>query len=276
VTKGEAIEKLEGLLARVRMRAVRAKAFDAAPAVSWSPAPSKVEVDDRRVATEAVEPESIELEAEEPVTVEPEADQPSEADRMVASGEGMLSDSEIEVEPGAESHDSRERLVAAGPVSVEQVSAQAVAAEPLPVEPVAPVQESTPPLDVTDLDDVVAPEEEPPISSRRMVVAQADERLAHMAFGSDEPPAPLHTPPPESGRLPATPAADFDPDPDVTGVRDATPLLPLRAQPVAREMAPDAMRPQLVPSDMVADVIAEAQGFSPSTFVGLLDASLSL
>jgi hypothetical protein len=96
-----------------------------------------------------------------------------------------------------------------------------------------------------------------------------------MAFGTEEPRQPLHTPPPESGRLPAAPVADFDPD--VTGVRNATPLLPRRpVEPVPHEIVPEATRPQLAQSDAVAEVIAEAQVFAPSTFVALLDASLAL
>jgi hypothetical protein len=38
----------------------------------------------------------------------------------------------------------------------------------------------------------------------------------------------MHTPPPESGRLPAATVADFDAD--VTGVREASPLAPLRTK----------------------------------------------
>jgi hypothetical protein len=168
-----------------------------------------------------------------------------------------------EVRP-SDGHDSRERLVAA----------EFAAPEPAPVERAAPVHESTPPLDMADME-VVAEEEEPPASSRRTVASQPEERLAQMAFGVEEPRPPLHTPPPESGRLPAAPVAEFDAD--VTGVRNATPLLPRRNdQPVRRELVPEATRPQLAPSDVVAEVIAEAQRFAPSTFVALLDASLAL
>jgi hypothetical protein len=91
-----------------------------------------------------------------------------------------------------------------------------------------------------------------------------------MAFGAEEPAPPRHTPPPESGRLPAVPAVEFDAD--VTGVREATPIV----LPRPRELVPEATRAALVPSDGVADVVGEAQRFAPTTFAELLDASLAL
>jgi hypothetical protein len=76
-----------------------------------------------------------------------------------------------------------------------------------------------------------------------------------MAFGTEEPPEPLHTPPPESGRLPT--AAD--------GTSRAAPKL-----------FPESIRADLVSRHDVAEVIGEAQRFAPSRFVTLLDASLGL
>jgi hypothetical protein len=136
---------------------------------------------------------------------------------------------------GSDSHDSRERLVAAEPAAPEAA----------PAERVALVRESAPPVDMADLE-VVAEDEEP-----------------------------LHTPPPESGRLPAAPVTEFDPD--ITGVRNATPLLPRRAEePVRHELVAEAIRPQLVRNDAVAEMITQAQQFAPATFVELLEASLAL
>jgi hypothetical protein len=223
-------------------------------------------------------------------------------------------DTEIEIEVPSDGHDSRERLVTAEPVSVEVVAVDAVAIElgsieALEAEPAlledaavesaalitsrppsrpsdesevhsAAAQESTPPNESADLDQPAA-EERPPISSRRVVsseISQPVERLAHMAFDSEEPPAPRHTPPPESGRLPAAASGtELELEPDDTGVRGATPMLPLRAfQPALRELTPDAVPAEVAPSDAVADVIGEAQRFAPATFVALLDASLAL
>ncbi len=153
-------------------------------------------------------------------------------------------------------------------------------------------------MDVTEMD-LVPHEEEAPISSRRVVSSEPEEQLAQMAFGADEPPVPLHTPPPESGRLPSAPADEFDregdatqsgrlrtapvrefeQDPDFTGVRNATPLLPLRTSRSpcrASEFEPEETRVMRAPNDAVADVVAEAQKFAPATFVALLDASLGL
>jgi hypothetical protein len=158
-------------------------------------------------------------------------------------------------------HDSEERLVAAQSEPPEEPTVVIAAA----------TRESTPPIDVTDVEIVDEEEEEAPISSRRSVASQPEERLAEMAFGGEEPREPLHTPPPESGRLPAAPPV-VDYDADVTGVRSSTQA----PRPPEPELVPEPVRPQVGPSDAVAQVIAAAQRFAPETFVALLDASLAL
>jgi hypothetical protein len=162
--------------------------------------------------------------------------------------------------------DSEERLVAV----------QSEPAEEPTVVLVAAASDSIPPIDVTEVEIVEEEEEEEaPISSRRTVASQPEERLAEMAFGGEEPRQPLHTPPPESGRLPAAPAVDFDPD--VTGVRNAAPIAEHHQEPESRrELVPEPVRPQLSPNDRIAEMIAKAQSFAPQTFVALLDASVSL
>jgi hypothetical protein len=236
VTRGEKIEKLEALLARVRMRFVREPAERVVEANGGGPdATLSVDVD-----TSEIRPEIAAVERTEPT-------------------------------PPSGEHDSRERLVAA----------EAVA------HPRAPAVQSVPPIDVTEVEVDLAgavgdasadgEDDEPPISSRRTVGSQAEEQLADMAFGAEEPQPPLHTPPPESGRLPASAAADFEPESDFRGPRDATPMLPRRSgESPPREMSPQSTKPQRVPNEAVAEVIAEAQRFVPSTFVALLDASLGL
>jgi hypothetical protein len=110
-----------------------------------------------------------------------------------------------------------------------------------------------------------------------------EERLAELAFGSEEPQSARHTPPPKSGRLPAPPAGDFDPD--VTGVRvtpglsveeEATPISAPPAEPSV--LSPQPVRAQLASGTnvRVPDIIGEAQAFAPATFLALLEASLSL
>jgi hypothetical protein len=167
-----------------------------------------------------------------------------------------------------ESAESRERLVAAEPVALD-VTEPSSAPEPAPGQ-----LESLPPGDLEAAGEE-EPVEEGPASSRRPVAPEPEERLAAMAFGSEEPAPPRHTPPPESGRLPAAPIVEFDGD--VTGVRDAQsiPQTAARAS-VTAELEPQATRPAVVPSDEVVDVLGEAQRFSPATFVALLDASLAL
>jgi hypothetical protein len=171
-----------------------------------------------------------------------------------------------------EGQDSDERLSAAPPVS-----------EPAAVDvgPVAPrVEVISDEEGVADEDEAL---DEAPASSRRPVMPPPEERLAELAFGSEEPQSARHTPPPKSGRLPAPPAGDFDPD--VTGVRvtpglsveeEATPISAPPAEPSV--LSPQPVRAQLASGTnvRVPDIIGEAQAFAPATFLALLDASLSL
>lgn len=108
--------------------------------------------------------------------------------------------------------------------------------------------------------------EEAPVSSRRPVMPEPEQRLEEIAFGAEEPSPPRHSPPPESGRLLAAPGAQFDAPKDVA----------VAAAPRARDLVPEAIVADLAGKAEVADVIGEAQRFAPSTFVELLDATLAL
>jgi hypothetical protein len=115
-----------------------------------------------------------------------------------------------------------------------------------------------------------------PASSRRPV--ESEEQLADMAFGPAAPQPPRHTPPPESGRLPAAPPDEFD-DVDVTGVRSATALAKDDREPAAvppETITAEASRPVLAATADVADVVGAAPKFAPKTFAELLDATLAL
>jgi hypothetical protein len=142
-----------------------------------------------------------------------------------------------------------------------------VMAEPEPIEPTGSPELVAPkPAPVTEVEPEPA-EEEPPASSRRPLAPQPEERLAEMAFGATEPRPAMHTPPPESGRLPAAPAADVDfPDED-TGVHAAHPPTPI---------TPEATRAELSGSAGVARTQGAVAVFQPKTFAELLDASLKL
>lgn len=119
-----------------------------------------------------------------------------------------------------------------------------------------------------------------PASSRRAVTPAPEERLAQLAFGAGEAEPPRHTPPPKSGRLPSPPTELLD---DVTAVRESTPIAAAEdsVHPSVRTVQPSVLvpqtsRPNLGPLESVPDVIGQAQNFAPSTFLALLDASLSL
>jgi len=117
---------------------------------------------------------------------------------------------------------------------------------------------------------VIQESEETPVSSRRPVAPEPEERIEDVAFGAEEPSSHRHSPPPESGRLPAA-LPERELDADVTGVREATPMAPR-----AHELVPEATRAELASHDAVADIVGEADRFAPSTFASLLDASLGL
>jgi hypothetical protein len=123
---------------------------------------------------------------------------------------------------------------------------------------------------IAEPDDV----EEAPASSRRPVAPPPEQRLDEMAFGSVEPEPPRHTPPPESGRLPAAPEVEFDGD--ITGVRDATRSAHPPAPAPIMAIVPEATLADLAPNDQVADVVNPVHAPEPTTFVGVLDQSIAL
>jgi hypothetical protein len=185
------------------------------------------------------------------------------------------------VPPLREPFDSGEQIAAAPSVtsSVPSVEVPSIAADSdngPSIEQVEALSEDE--GAVGDEDEEIV---EAPASSRRPVASPDEEHLADLAFGSEDPQAPHHTPPPKSGRLPAQPVVDFDAD--VTGVRSAVSPEHDVTQPSALEVPPPVLTAQptrarlgSVPDAPVADVIGEAQRFAPATFMALLDASLSL
>ncbi len=260
VINAEMVKRLEGLLERVRARG-------ASPRVSSREAtPAAVVANETRV--EAAPSEA----GGSPLAPAPSGWSKPEADTLVRPSGMAPALAEPESVAAGGAHDSRERLMAAPKTAPDEVSEL----------PPPRALESAPPIEEAEIEIVAQEEtaelEEPPASSRRPVEPQPEERLAEIAFGNAEPLPPLHTPPPESGRLPAAGAAEFEQGGDLGDTHGPTPLLPRRMPETAavRELAPDALRAQLVPSDAVFDVIADAQRFAPATFVALLDASLAL
>jgi len=301
VSRSETIARLETLLARVRARAEEPRETRqplaavappiaavappvaavaplvaavvqplavAPPSVPTDPPPSE-EIDALTIPPPAPPPPPARptLPLPPPSAPEPHimrAVMPTETDVVVevemppeAMGDAVI-DFTAEEGMSGEPLDSVERLVAAEPLTGAVV--EIPAPESLGEAP-------------ADLLAVVEEIEEAPVSSRRPVVPEPEERLADLAFGSEEPSPPLHTPPPESGRLPAASSPmEVDTDTaDVTGVREAPPLATR-----THDLVPEATRADLAPHDAVADIVAEAQRFAPSTFAALLDASLAL
>ena len=288
MSKVVTISKLEALLARIRTRAAEPRSPRQAFVAASAPVPATP-----RVAVVPA-PEPLVGVAPPPPTplaaVRPARPEPSEALEETTLPPPPLvdvssdADFEVEVEipepspvpavasEAVEGKDSSERLSAAPPVT----------AEPAVVD-MSPAIER---VEVISDEEGVADEDEEmdegPVSSRRPVMPPPEERLAELAFGSEEPQSARHTPPPKSGRLPAPPAGDFDPD--VTGVRATGRSVDEEAAPLSVPPAePSVLTPQPVRAELasganvrVPDLIGEAQAFAPATFLALLDASLSL
>jgi hypothetical protein len=316
---GHMIARLEALLARIRSRAEEPRPVRTAVAHAASSAAAHA-VSAAPAAPPAVEPPNPTKPSDHPSIVDDELGEwptrppPGPLANAVNEAAGVrppavppappapAAEETVPEKAGPEkAYESRERLVAAPSIASEEVAhshgaVDAGAASAPEVEAIIE-EDASIDADVAEVGEDSALEEAP-ASSRRTVTQQPEERTAQIAFGADEPARePLHTPPPESGRLPAA-AGTIDFDGDVTGVRDSAPVAPLRPEragvPAAegeapkpeaadvasgkatRELVPEPTHPNLPAGDAVAEVIGEAQRFSPGTFVALLDASLAL
>jgi len=313
VSKGQTLARLEALLSRVRSRATepritpaiaapppaeeRTELAAAAPAHAPAPetaappahlpsppppAPAPAPVFDLDEPTDELESTQQRAVPSRSAPMRTEADIVVEVEVQATTRETVVAVPVDEVPPLA--LDSRERLVAAEPVAPLAESAPAPEPEPSPILSVQieePVEELVPEL-VPEREHEREPEEveveEAPASSRRPVAPPPEERLDEMAFGSVEPEPPRHTPPPESGRLPAASEVEFDGD--ITGVRNASrsahPPAPAPAPAPVIAIVPEATIADLSASDEVADVVSPAHAPEPVTFVGVLDQSIAL
>jgi hypothetical protein len=182
-----------------------------------------------------------------------------------------VEDASVEAVAVPAGSDSAERLVVAESPSSAPPEALAVEAAAPPREPPPSTLESVGEFEPELPTDAIDSVDEPAPASSRRPVATASENHLTLAFGSDEPRPPRHTPPPESGRLPSPVGGAFEDDGDVGDVRIDPPG---RRSPT--ELEPEATRAKLEAAAGVADVIGQAQRFSPATFLMLLDASLEL
>lgn len=233
MSKAETIARLNKLLERVRTRAgsrlTASSSTVAAPDLQPAPAEEPVQL-----STWTPPP------LEDPA---PEVNIAVDVDYVEAT-QVSASDPNAESE-GSSRFDSTERLVAAstevGEISVDE----------------GPPLAADVPMDVVEEE----PAEPAPASSRRPVMPEPEDRLEQMAFGAEEARPPLHTPPPESGRVPAAPADEFDSEP---------PGMP------NEPLVPELIRAVIEPSASVAQLVSYASRAFPTTFSALLDETLSL
>ena len=262
MTSAGMIGRLEALLERVRSRAAAPRSSRlgtrAAPQSTGDDAENLEDIPRQQLENTDVD-----------IVVEMEGDEegrrfaggapsgmPVRVPKLDVAGDGTPPPERVRTDEasGNRAFDSRERWVAAEPIVSEGLGELRDAAA-VQVPPSEKGATSLP--SAAGFDDSASEEmsEKSPASSRRPVVSEPEEQLAEMAFGTEEPLEPLHTPPPESGRLPTT--AD--------GTSRSVPKL-----------FPESIRADVVASHDVSEVVGEAQRFAPSRFVALLDASMAL
>jgi hypothetical protein len=260
MSKAQKVAKLEALLARIQTRAAEPRVSRVELGSAVPPAEVQVVADAQEDVETMIAPVR-----HQPAMTDPEIVMEVE---VQASTQDAVLAVPVEETLVPEALESRERLVAAEPVAPEPATVETIAPGAIEDEPtVAIAVEPEPPPELTaEAAELISEEdiEEAPVSSRRAVAAQPEERLAEMAFGAEEPRPPRHTPPPESGRLPAAPAAEYDGD--VTGVREAP----------KPEIVPEVTLADVAASDVVADVLGQPKPLAPPTFLAALDASLAL
>lgn len=316
----EKIARLEGLLERVRARAAMPRrpavpapvSFDSAAAVPTG----KVELPSESVAAElstgvlaassqaigfdgagteaptgrvSTVPPRVDVPEPEPSSIEVSASELTEVEvsdvelDVEVSSEVVEVDVDVEVSepelPAARKdfESGAQRVVASAGFEAEEHAPSDLAstgesyAEPEPLEAAAPANEI----------------DEPPLSSRRPVVASEPPAEAY-------PSAPRHTPPPESGkqvavssvpvgRVPSVPAPSGE-EAFVSGwrepglasqpPRESAPPVSTRAE--ARAMSAEIIEPVLPADAHVARVEGAAPAFAPRSFGELLDATLAL
>jgi hypothetical protein len=278
VSKAHTLAKLQELLARVRARANESRAPPANDPTVASAAPSPQPPPGEPVELSTWSPPAL-------VDIAREAEVEVEVD-YVETTQASLADRGAGTEaPAHGTSESVERLVAAQRAAPETIlDLAAPISENAGSEPPAtgstveidrPNEDAARPLET----EVGADEEEPepgPASSRRPVMTtEPEERLEQLAFGTTESPPPRHTPPPESGRMPAAPAA-IEPEGGATGLRDVLASAPEPAPSAVVQLVPQPTRAALDSRDDIAEVLGQAQAFQPATFEALLDATMSL
>jgi hypothetical protein len=249
VNKAETLSRLEILLERVRVRA-GARGGSAA-----SSAPATTDTVD---AAPVEEPVQLSTWTPPP----PEAPAPDVAIAIdvdyVETAQVTRADSRSE-DSHADRFDSTERLVVAG--SADDAADELIP-EPEPIENGEQAVETQPPTDAP-VEEAVESEPAPASSRRPVMMTEPDDRLERIAFGAGDARPPLHTPPPESGRVPAAPADEFDSENP-------------EARHLAEPLVAEATRAILESRGPVAELTGAPRRSVPTTFSALLDETLSL
>ncbi len=269
MSNAKAIAKLESLLERVRMRAGMRAGFG--PALAAPVAHDDAEVVEAPVQMSTWTPPPPDPEPDAALAVDVDFTETTQTDAVA----GRLDSTErLVVVESATGYASTRQELPSTDDEVDDLRARSAEADDDELTTDA-TQLRTDEVGEAHTDDVGEPitddaeeqaAEPAPASSRRPVMPEPGEHLDQMAFGSGEAPPPLHTPPPESGRVPAAPADDFDSEaPEADDA--AQPDEPLVAQ---------ATRAQLDSSVHVAKVVGVKARLAPATFLAALEETLSL
>ncbi len=135
------------------------------------------------------------------------------------------------------------------------------------------------PSPADELADDEGAEDRAPASSRRPVAGLPTEPpLDQLAFDSEEALPALHTPPPESGKVPAAPdITDYDRDlGDVENQSEGSQSAERVFDSAPEELVPETTRPTFDATVAVAQFVGQAVPFAPTSFLALLDATLGL
>jgi hypothetical protein len=255
VSKAETLTRLNRLLERVRTRAGGRDSLTVGAA---------------QATAEPVAPEPVEEPVQLSTWTPPPPDDPA-AEMGIAVDVDYVETTQISVadglpESGPSSRlDSAERLVAAGTAPTDSAGEEGSdrpSAHPAEArgDGGQATQSAPDAFDEEGADPA-------PASSRRPVMPEPEDRLEQMAFGAEEARPPLHTPPPESGRVPAAPADDFDSD--APQMRDG-------AERPDEPLLVEATRAVLPSFATVAELTGDANRSMPMTFSSILDEALSL
>lgn len=266
MSRAQTLARLQTLLTRVR---ARARYADPDPAPAATPISSLPPID--------LQDDGIPIATADPVSSRPPSDAHEDETRMpVANPASSV--------PPSDLREEETPIAAADVATVTELSLATQSSAPPSRIGVDPLFDETrnDTLETSPADELTTDEgaeDRAPASSRRPVAGLATEPpLDQLAFDSEEPLSALHTPPPESGKVPAaSDITDYDRDlGDVENQSEASQRAERAFDSAPEGLVPETTHPTLDASVTVAQFVGQAAPFAPASFLALLDATLGL